>query len=52
MDLGAYGGEARSPNIDRLARQGAMFTGYRLQHGFKNLHLNIFRQNLRQQFIN
>jgi arylsulfatase/uncharacterized sulfatase len=28
MDLGAYGGEARSPNIDRLARQGAMFTGY------------------------
>lgn len=29
MDLGAYGGEARTPNIDRLARQGAMFTGYR-----------------------
>ncbi|MFM8820477.1 MAG: arylsulfatase [Phenylobacterium sp.] len=28
MDLGAYGGEARTPNIDRLARQGAMFTGY------------------------
>ena len=27
-DLGAYGGEARTPNIDRLARQGAMFTGY------------------------
>jgi arylsulfatase/uncharacterized sulfatase len=29
MDLGAYGGEARTPNIDRLARQGALFTGYR-----------------------
>ena len=29
MDLGAYGGEARTPHIDRLARQGAMFTGYR-----------------------
>ncbi|MFN7265295.1 MAG: sulfatase-like hydrolase/transferase [Phenylobacterium sp.] len=29
MDLGAYGGEARTPNIDRLARQGARFTGYR-----------------------
>ena len=29
MDLGAYGGEARTPNIDRMARQGAMFTGYR-----------------------
>lgn len=28
-DLGAYGGEARTPTIDRLARSGAMFTGYR-----------------------
>lgn len=29
MDFGAYGGEARTPNIDRLARSGAMFTQYR-----------------------
>lgn len=29
MDLGAYGGEARTPNIDALARSGAMFTQYR-----------------------
>ena len=29
MDLGAYGGEARTPNIDALARRGALFTGYR-----------------------
>ena len=28
MDFGAFGGEARTPNIDRLARQGAMFTAY------------------------
>lgn len=28
MDLGAYGGEARTPNIDALAAQGVMFTGY------------------------
>lgn len=27
-DLGAYGGEARTPNIDALASQGAMFTNY------------------------
>lgn len=26
MDFGAFGGEARTPNIDRLARQGMMFT--------------------------
>ena len=26
MDFGAYGGEARTPNIDRLARKGMMFT--------------------------
>lgn len=26
MDFGAYGGEARTPNIDRLAQQGFMFT--------------------------
>ena len=25
MDFGIYGGEARTPNIDELARQGAMF---------------------------
>lgn len=25
MDLGAYGGEARTPNIDGLARRGALF---------------------------
>jgi arylsulfatase/uncharacterized sulfatase len=29
MDLGAYGGEARTPNIDALAARGAMFTNYR-----------------------
>ncbi|MEM1142646.1 MAG: arylsulfatase [Pseudomonadota bacterium] len=29
MDLGAYGGEARTPNIDDLARRGALFTQYR-----------------------
>lgn len=28
MDFGAFGGEARTPNIDRLARGGAMFTAY------------------------
>jgi arylsulfatase A-like enzyme len=28
MDLGTYGGEARTPNIDALAAQGAVFTGY------------------------
>lgn len=28
MDFGAFGGEARTPNIDRLASQGAMFTAY------------------------
>ena len=28
MDLGAYGGEARTPNIDRLAQQGAMLLNY------------------------
>ena len=27
-DLGVYGGEARTPNIDLLAQRGAMFTGY------------------------
>lgn len=26
MDFGAYGGEARTPHIDRLAREGIMFT--------------------------
>ncbi|MCI4669176.1 MAG: sulfatase-like hydrolase/transferase [Bacteroidia bacterium] len=26
MDFGAYGGEARTPNIDRLAKRGMMFT--------------------------
>jgi arylsulfatase/uncharacterized sulfatase len=26
MDFGAYGGEARTPNIDRLCRDGFMFT--------------------------
>ena len=26
MDFGAYGGEARTPNIDMLAARGAMFT--------------------------
>lgn len=29
MDLGAYGGEAATPNIDVLASSGAMFTQYR-----------------------
>ncbi|MEO1475404.1 MAG: arylsulfatase [Pseudomonadota bacterium] len=29
MDFGAYGGEARTPNIDALAASGAMFTQYR-----------------------
>jgi len=29
MDFGIYGGEARTPNIDRLAASGAMFTQYR-----------------------
>lgn len=29
MDLGAYGGEAATPNIDRLAGQGTIFTNYR-----------------------
>lgn len=28
MDLGAYGGEARTPNIDALAGRGALFTRY------------------------
>ncbi len=28
MDFGAFGGEAHTPNIDRLASRGAMFTGY------------------------
>lgn len=28
MDLGAYGGEAKTPNIDRLARQGALFRNH------------------------
>lgn len=28
MDLGIYGGEARTPNIDALATSGAMFTHY------------------------
>lgn len=28
-DLGAYGGDARTPNIDQLAANGAMFTSYR-----------------------
>lgn len=27
-DLGAYGGEARTPNIDRLAQRGALFSRY------------------------
>ncbi len=27
-DLGAYGGEARTPNIDALAAQGAIFSNY------------------------
>ena len=29
MDFGIYGGEASTPNIDALARRGAMFTQYR-----------------------
>lgn len=29
MDLGAYGGEAQTPNIDALAERGALFTQYR-----------------------
>lgn len=28
-DLGVYGGEARTPNLDRLARDGALFSQYR-----------------------
>jgi arylsulfatase/uncharacterized sulfatase len=28
MDFGAYGGEAHTPNIDRLAASGAMMTNY------------------------
>lgn len=28
MDLGIYGGEARTPHIDALARRGRMFTRY------------------------
>jgi len=28
MDFGAYGGEARTPNIDALANRGALFTSY------------------------
>ena len=29
MDLGVYGGEARTPNIDAMAARGAMFLQYR-----------------------
>ena len=29
MDFSAFGGEARMPNIDRLAEDGVRFTGYR-----------------------
>lgn len=29
MDFGVYGGEARTPNIDRLASAGTLFTHYR-----------------------
>ncbi len=29
MDFGAYGGEAATPNIDKLANNGTMFTNYR-----------------------
>lgn len=29
MDFGIYGGEARTPNIDALARRGALFTRFR-----------------------
>ncbi len=28
MDLGAYGGEANTPNIDKLVKEGTMFTNY------------------------
>jgi len=28
MDFGSFGGEARTPNIDQLARQGTMFTNF------------------------
>jgi arylsulfatase A-like enzyme len=28
MDFGCYGGEAQTPNIDRLAKRGTMFTNY------------------------
>lgn len=28
MDFGIYGGEASTPNIDKLAKQGTMFTNY------------------------
>ena len=28
MDFGIYGGEAKTPNIDKLAQQGTMFTNY------------------------
>lgn len=28
MDLGAYGGEAATPNIDTLANKGMIFTNY------------------------
>ena len=28
MDLGCYGGEAKTPNIDQLARNGTMFTHF------------------------
>jgi len=28
MDFGAYGGEANTPNIDKLAHQGTLFTNY------------------------
>ena len=28
MDFGAYGGEAATPNIDKLAHEGMMFTNY------------------------
>jgi len=28
MDFGAYGGEAATPNIDKLAKSGTMFTNY------------------------
>lgn len=29
MDFGAYGGEAKTPNIDALAKRGTLFTQYR-----------------------